>query len=227
MGYRKTQSGRLEMNGDGLPHCLSPIAPCPRDEFPHIRRMQTPGCPHEIAAILPGQFFVSDNEMIVYTVLGSCISVCIRDPVAKVGGMNHFMLPAPKNDEARTDAWGESGRYGSYAMELLINEILKRGGLKQRFEVKVFGGGKIYDSNVDVGANNAAWVSKYLANEGLTLVSRDVGGAWPRKIYYFTDSGRVLMKKIRRLKNQTIFEREEQYEHVLLDEPKPNNVTLF
>nr|MBI3613053.1 chemoreceptor glutamine deamidase CheD [Nitrospirota bacterium] len=196
-------------------------------DFPHIRRMRDSRCPHEIAAILPGQFFVSDDEMIVYTVLGSCISVCIRDPVAGVGGMNHFMLPAPKNDDVRTDAWGESGRYGSYAMELLINEILKRGGMKQRFEVKVFGGGKIYNSDTDVGAGNAAWASRYLANEGLPPVSMDVGGPWPRKIYYFTDSGRVLMKKIRRIKNQTIVEREEQYEHILLAEPKQSNVTLF
>ncbi len=82
--------------------------------------------PHEIAVILPGEYFVSHTPMIVYTVLGSCISACIRDPVTGVGGMNHFILPAPKG-EGGSDAWGVSARYGSYAMELLVNELLKRG----------------------------------------------------------------------------------------------------
>ena len=84
--------------------------------------------PHEIASILPGEFFVSREPMVVYTVLGSCISACIRDPIVGVGGMNHFMLPEPK--EAGSDSWGESTRYGSYAMESLINEIIKRGESK-------------------------------------------------------------------------------------------------
>ena len=88
--------------------------------------------------------------MVVYTVLGSCISACIRDPIVGVGGMNHFMLPEPK--ETGPDSWGESTRYGSYAMESLINEIIKRGGIKSRLEIKLFGAGKIYEGNIDVGA---------------------------------------------------------------------------
>ncbi|MEK6642061.1 MAG: chemoreceptor glutamine deamidase CheD [Nitrospirota bacterium] len=197
------------------------------DQFAHIRRMRDHRFPHEIASILPGEFFVSREPMIVYTVLGSCISACIRDPIAGVGGMNHFMLPEPT--EVAHDSWGESTRYGSYAMESLINEILKRGGLKSRLEIKLFGAGKIYEGNIDVGANNAKWVIGYLKSEGLGTVNTDLGDVCPRKVYYFTDSGRVLMKKIERVKNRTILERESEYAlRIKQREQQPvEDVTLF
>lgn len=162
----------------------------------------------------------------VYTVLGSCISACIRDPQAGVGGMNHFMLPEPNGS---SDSWGDSTRYGSFAMESLINEILKRGGNKHRLEVKLFGAGKIYDGNIDVGARNADWVLKYLSAEGMIPVKTDLGDVYPRKVYYFTESGRVLLKKIERLKNRTIFERETEYAaKIQLAKQQPEeDVTLF
>ena len=166
--------------------------------------------------------------MIVYTVLGSCISACIRDPIAGVGGMNHFMLPKPK--DGGNDSWGESARYGSYAMESLINEILKRGGLKSRLEVKLFGAGRIYDGNVDVGARNAEWVLDYIKTEGLTACKTDLGDVLPRKVYYFTDSGRVLMKKIEHVKNQTIVVREREYASRIQEKKQAvpeEDVTLF
>ncbi len=180
---------------------------------------------YEIAVILPGEFFVSVEPMIVYTVLGSCVSACIRDDVAGVGGMNHFMLPAPMG--GASDSWGESTRYGSFAMERLINEILKRGGLWHRLEIKLFGGGKIYEGNIDVGANNAKWALEYLKTEGLQAQKTDLGDVYPRKVYYFTDSGAVLMKKIQRLKNNTIFDREVEYQKQLAREKDAADVTLF
>lgn len=197
------------------------------EEFSHVRRMRDSRFPHEIASILPGEFFVSAAPMVVYTVLGSCISACIRDPVAGVGGMNHFMLPEPKGRDG--SAWGEPTRYGSFAMESLINGILKRGGLRSRLEVKLFGAGKIYEGKIDVGANNAAWVTQYLQSEGLAVVKADLGDMFPRKVYYFTDSGRVLMKKIERLKNRTIAEREAEYSvrFVQRKEQPAEDVTLF
>lgn len=197
------------------------------DAFGHIRRMRDARFPHEIAAILPGEFFVSASPMIVYTVLGSCISACIRDPVVGVGGMNHFMLPKPK--EGGNDSWGESARYGSYAMESLINEILKLGGIKNRLEVKLFGAGKIYEGKIDVGARNAEWVLGFLKTEGLTPIKSDLGDIRPRKVYYFTESGRVLMKKIERLKNKTIQDREQEYATKIqtVEQPAEEDVTLF
>ena len=195
-------------------------------EFAHIRRMRDGRFPHEIASILPGELFVSREPMIVYTVLGSCISACIRDPIVGVGGMNHFMLPEPNESG---DSWGDSARYGSFAMESLINGILTRGGSKHRLEVKLFGAGKIYEGNIDVGARNAEWVLKYLRTEGLMPVKTDLGDVYPRKVYYFTESGRVLLKKIERLKNQTIANRETEYAEKMRSatQQPAEDVTLF
>ena len=194
--------------------------------FGHIRRMQDTRFPYEVAVILPGEYFVSEEPKVVYTVLGSCISVCLRDPFVHVGGMNHFMLAAPSNTEGH-DNWADSGRYGSFAMEMLINEILKRGGKKNRLEAKVFGGGKIYDSTMDIGAKNAAWALDYLEQEGLPLMKANVGDVCPRKVYFFTDSGKVLMKKLDRVVANAIAQEEGQYRERLQQAPVQSEVTLF
>ncbi len=195
-------------------------------EFGHIRRIQDTRFPYEVAVILPGEYFVSEEPKVVYTVLGSCISVCLRDPFANVGGMNHFMLAAPSNIEGH-DNWADSGRYGSFAMEMLINEILKRGGKKNRLEAKVFGGGKIYDGTIDIGAKNAAWALDYLEQEGVPLMKANVGDVCPRKVYFFTDSGKVLLKKLDPVVAKTIAEEEGQYRAKLQQAPAQSEVTLF
>ncbi len=195
-------------------------------EFGHIRRIQDTRFPYEVAVILPGEYFVSQEPKVVYTVLGSCISVCLRDPVINVGGMNHFMLAAPASNSA-LDRWVNSGRYGSFAMEMLINGIVKYGGKKERLEAKVFGGGKIYDSTNNIGAKNAAWALDYLENEGVALLKADVGDLCPRKIYFFTDSGKVLMKKLDRLDSKSIENEEKQYQSKLEQVPVKSDVTLF
>ncbi|MEX2493406.1 MAG: hypothetical protein WD425_16765 [Nitrospirales bacterium] len=195
-------------------------------EFGHIRRMQDTRFPYEVAVILPGEYFVSEEPKVVYTVLGSCISVCLRDPFVNVGGMNHFMLAAPSNNEGH-DNWADSGRYGSFAMEMLINEILNRGGKKNRLEAKVFGGGKIYDGTIDIGAKNAAWALDYLEREGVPLLKANVGDVCPRKVYFFTDSGKVLLKKLDRVVAQSIAVEEGQYQAKLQQAPVQSEVTLF
>ena len=195
-------------------------------EFGHIRRIQDTRFPYEVAVILPGEYFVSEEPKVVYTILGSCISVCLRDPFAKVGGMNHFMLAAPSNTEGH-DNWSDSGRYGSFAMEMLINEILQRGGMKKRLEAKVFGGGKIYDGKIDIGAKNAAWALDYLEREDIPLMKANVGDVCPRKVYFFTDSGKVLMKKLDQVVADTIVQEEGQYRAKLQQAPVQSEVTLF
>jgi chemotaxis protein CheD len=114
-------------------------------------------------------------------------------------------------------------------MESLINGILKRGGLKSRLEVKLFGAGKIYEGKIDVGARNAEWVLSFLKTEGLTADKVDLGDVYPRKVYYFTDSGRVLMKRIERVKNSTIVDREAQYAKKIktVEQQPAEDVTLF
>ena len=195
-------------------------------EFGHIRRMTDTRFPHEIAVILPGEYFLSETPMVIYTVLGSCISVCLRDPHAGIGGMNHFMLAAPSGNGS-DDSWSESGRYGSYAMEMLVNGILSRGGHRNRLEAKVFGGGKIYEGRMDVGAKNAAWALDYLEQEGMPLMKADVGDVCPRKVYYFTDSGKVLLKKLDQVQSQTIVQQEQRYKSTLQTAPTGGEVTLF
>ena len=195
-------------------------------EFGHIRRMTDTRFPYEVAVILPGEYFVSREPKVVYTVLGSCISVCLRDPLAGVGGMNHFMLAAPSSDNA-LDRWVDTGRYGSFAMEMLMNEIFKRGGRKDRLEAKVFGGGKIYDGTIDIGAKNAAWALDFLEQEGISPLKADVGDLCPRKVYYFTDSGKVLLKKLDRVVATAIAQEEGQYREKLQRAPAQSDVTLF
>ena len=195
-------------------------------EFGHIRRIQDTRFPYEVAVILPGEYFVSQEPKVVHTVLGSCISVCLRDPFVGIGGMNHFMLAAPTR-QGEQDSWAESGRYGSFAMELLINELLKLGGKKNRLEAKVFGGGKIFDGTMDIGAKNAAWALDYLEQEGLPLMKANVGDVCPRKVYFFTDSGKVLMKKLDRVVADSIAEEEKRYQAKLQQAPVQSEVTLF
>lgn len=195
-------------------------------EFPKIRRMQDKRFDHDVAVILPGEYFVSQEPMVIHTLLGSCVAACIRDPLLGLGGMNHFMLPKKRGHDGQ-ESWSDSARYGSYAMEVLINEILKRGGHRERLEIKLFGGGKIYNGNVDIGAGNAAWVMQYLDTEGLKPVQTDLGGSNPRKLYYFTESGRVLVKKVERLSERALQEQEERYRKMLQKRREEGDVTLF
>ena len=146
-----------------------------------------------MVTLFPGEYFVSHKPVVVSTLLGSCVAVCMRDPYAGVGGMNHFMLPAPGHS-ASSGAWSVKTRYGSYAMETLINGIMKDGGHRNRLEVKVFGGAKLYEGGGDIGAMNSQWVLEYLDREGLRPIASDLGRDYARSVYYYTDTGRVLMK---------------------------------
>lgn len=153
----------------------------------------------QFAKVNPGQFYVSTEDIDIVTVLGSCVSACIRDPMLRVGGMNHFMLPLGSADRAAS--WGgDAGavnRFGNFAMESLINSILKSGGKRENLEIKLFGGGRILDISQDVGATNVQFVLDYLETESLSVESKDVGEDYARKLIYNPVSGRARMKKIR------------------------------
>ena len=147
--------------------------------------------------VLPGEYLVSGNEVMLVTVLGSCVAACMRDPLAGVGGMNHFMLPQADADAG--SSWGNaSARYGSYAMELLINALLKRGADRRRLEVKVFGGAAVIAGMTasNVGERNARFVLDYLRAEGLVPAAQDLFDVVPRRVHYFPRSGRVLVRRL-------------------------------
>ena len=177
--------------------------------------------------ILPGEYYVSARELLMVTVLGSCVAACVRDRVSGIGGINHFMLPDDRRDE--DSRFGRSMRYGDYAMEILINQLLKMGARRSNLEAKVFGGGNVLPGfkNHVVGERNARFVLDYLTTEAIPVVAKDLLGNHPRKVYFFHASGRVLVRKLRSMHNDTIIERELNYSETLRQSRVEGDVELF
>ena len=196
--------------------------------FSHISRFWDSTQNLCTAKIMPGEYFVSRSDEIISTVLGSCVSACVRDPGLRVGGMNHFMLP--DGNDARKGGPGEAPlqtRYGVFAMEHLINEILKLGARRDTLEVKLFGGGRVLEAMIDIGERNISFVQDYLRTEELKVFSQDLGGTHPRKVNFFPYSGRVLVKKLRGLHQKAIGDRERSYGKTLDKKPDKGGVELF
>lgn len=183
------------------------------------------GC--EAVKLLPGEYFVTDRDIALVTTLGSCVSACIRDRVTGVGGMNHFMLPEVGLDAGNPAA--TSARYGAYAMEVLINDLLKRGAKRANLEAKVFGGGNVLDglTLANVGERNAAFVLGFLALENIPLAARDLLGANPRKVCFFPRTGRVLVRKLGGSGSGRLVTREADYLHSLRGRSVSGDVELF
>lgn len=182
----------------------------------------------EAAKISPGEYYYTDKDMMIVTVLGSCVSACVRDVVSGIGGMNHFMLP----DSAKADKdspVSESMRYGTYAMEVLINQLIKNGARRENLEAKIFGGGNVLRSftTMNVGDRNAAFVRNYLKEEGIRVTGEDLNDIYPRKVYFFPKTGKVLVKKLKQLNNYTIMKREESYASKLKTNDVGGDVDLF
>jgi chemotaxis protein CheD len=176
--------------------------------------------------ILPGEYFACNDETLIVTVLGSCVSVCLRDPILRIAGMNHFLLPANKDIK---NVNSDSARYGVYAMEVLINHMIKLGASKARMEAKVFGGGNVLKQlrSNSVGEQNASFVEEYLETENIRVVAKDLLGEYPRKIYFFPLTGEVKVRKLRSLHNTTIIDRETEYRVKVSQAPKSGDVDLF
>lgn len=144
----------------------------------------------EAVKVLPGEYFVANEDILIMTTLGSCIAVCLWDRHAKVGGLNHFMLPEGSS--------GDNGRYGSFAMELLINEMLKRGASRSSLEAKVFGGGQVIAgmNTINIGERNTRFALDYLKTERITVVSKDVLDIYPRKVCFLPVTGKAMVKRL-------------------------------
>lgn len=180
----------------------------------------------EAVKILPGEYFATQSDTMIVTVLGSCVSVCLRDPFTKIAGMNHFLLP---NDGGSQDVLSESARYGVYAMDILINHLLKLGASRYRLEAKVFGGGNVLKgfTQTNVGERNAEFVVEYLKTENIPILASDLLDQYPRKVYFFPDSGKVLVRKIKSLHNTTIMDRESAYRLAIKNTNGSGDVELF
>lgn len=144
--------------------------------------------------VLPNEYYVTDEELMISTVLGSCVAACIRDPITGIGGMNHFMLP---EGDIQSPA-SATMRYGAYAMEVLINEVLKAGAARERLEAKVFGGGAVLTAmqHMSIGERNGQFVLNYLNLEGIPVLAQDLGDVHARRVSFFPRDGRVLVRKM-------------------------------
>ncbi len=173
----------------------------------------------------PGDHYVTGNpQEMILTVLGSCVAACIRDPLAGIGGMNHFMLP-----ESATGAWGHASaslRYGNFAMERLINDLLCRGGRRNRLEVKVFGGAAMSEGGTEVGSRNAEFVEAYLQAEGLSIAARHLRGRHARRVHYFPLTGRVMLRELP-LGAPDVAVAEAGYHATIKSKPAAGSIELF
>jgi chemotaxis protein CheD len=181
----------------------------------------------DTAKVLPGEYYVSAQDMMIVTVLGSCVAACIRDTQSGIGGMNHFMLPDSCLDS--TDPLSKSARYGTFAMELLINRIMRMGARRANLEAKVFGGGNVLAglTAANVGERNAQFVLKFLQDESIRVVARDLVDIYPRKVHYFPKTGKVLVKKLMNAHNSTVLQREWEYGSRLQKTKVGGDVELF
>ncbi len=183
-----------------------------------------------MAKILPGEFYITTADEGITTVLGSCISACIRDPVVRIGGMNHFMLPedTTQGKSAWLDACaGLATRYGSFAMESLINGLLKLGARRERLEVKLFGGGHVLRAALEVGDRNIQFARQWLRTEGFHISAEDVGSDVPRRIIYIPSTGKVQVKHLRSADSSDIAAREQQHLRSFATQPANNDIELF
>ncbi|WP_116811865.1 chemoreceptor glutamine deamidase CheD [Steroidobacter cummioxidans] len=197
--------------------------------FENIRRYTNPQG-QVIAKLLPGDFYVTTHDEVLDTVLGSCVSACIRNSKLGIGGMNHFMLPRPSgngHDTWETGATGRATRYGSASMEQLINRILKAGGTRADLEVKIFGGGRVLKTLTDVGDHNVTFVREFLKQEGLRVTSEDVGDTCPRHIQYFPLTGRVRVRHLTSSHTRDVASQEQQFLKGLEKTPVAGEIDLF
>ncbi len=174
-----------------------------------------------------GGVFASRELAVVRTVLGSCVSACLYDPVAGIGGMNHFMLPEGNGDS------GLATRYGVHAMEMLINQIMKLGGERRRLMAKVFGAGhvlRMQSNGLAVPEQNALFIKAFLATERISILAQRLGGTQPLQVFFFTHTGKALIKALGSDKAKDVAEEETRYRVEIvrqIERPREDNVTLF
>jgi chemotaxis protein CheD len=181
----------------------------------------------EALKILPGQFCAAQRDVVIVTVLGSCVSACLWDPTRRIGGMNHFMLPGEGHSpESAADA---PARLGVYAMEVLINRMIKLGAARSSLVAKVFGGGSVLEGMdaLNIGNQNGAFVLDFLREEGIPVVAQDLYDVCPRKVYFFPASGKVMVKRLGSLRNDTLERREREYLALIKQPPARPQFDLF
>lgn len=209
---------------NSLQHCLP--------EFTHVNHYWDKNRERVVAKILPGEFYMTTEKVVIATTLGSCISACIWDERTKIGGMNHFMLPLTTK-ELHEVSWGQrekmsdATRYGNFAMEHLINTILRCGGSRANLRAKIFGGGKMLNQMSDIGKQNANFALAYLKSENIIIDKQDLGDIYPRKLLFEPFTGRAFVKNLNNLHNDTIVRRESDYRSKIDTKDVSGDIELF
>lgn len=187
--------------------------PLPGDSFLAKNRFRDHQFGCDVVKIMPGEFFVSSGNLILATVLGSCVSACLWDPVTRIGGMNHFML-------ADGGGRANSMRYGQFAMDTLLQHMLAAGALAHSIEAKIFGGARVMRglTHSEVGSDNARFALEYLQEQDIPVAASDLGDIYPRKLYFFPESGRVKMRRLRSDESTRVIREEQEYRQRIIYE---------
>lgn len=187
-----------------------------------------PAVPHRLPLeqrrrIFVGEVVASATPLMLQTLLGSCVAVCLWDPVARIGGMNHILLPGTG------DRGDRSSRYGVHAMELLINAIMNQGGDRLKLVAKAFGAGNVIASlqSPTIGELNAAFVRGFLATEGIPLVAQRLGGIRPVQVNFRTDTGKITVHTVDGSRLPLILSAENDYRNGLAKTSSGGQVELF
>lgn len=197
-------------------------------EFAHIRKNHDSKLGATVAKILPGEYYATGENEYITTTLGSCVSACLWDPLVRFGGMNHFMLPdAGEGRIGFGGAASDAARYGSFAMEHLINAILKAGGRRERLRAKIVGGGHVLQISTKVGERNIAFVRDYLTNEGIQIVGEDVGGTSGRQVRFHPLTGAAAVRPLASTESRGLVEHEGRYRTDIERKPTAGSVELF
>jgi chemotaxis protein CheD len=220
-----------ESDGTGSLHALRRAREWEREyehEFAHVQRRFDTRVNAVVATLLPGDYFVAIEGEMISTVLGSCVSACVRDRRMGIGGMNHFMLPIDESEGH--SAWGttpsSSTRFGNVAMERLINAILKLGANRTDLEVKLVGGAKVLDAMTDIGVRNIQFVRDYVRAEGFAVIGEDLGDVYPRKVIYHPATGSARVKRLTRT-DRNVVAHERRYIRDFDQTLTPGEIELF
>ncbi len=195
--------------------------------YDHIQRFHDPRLGSVSAKILPGEFYVTEADELVTTLLGSCVAACIWDPLAGLGGMNHFMIPNV-GTTGSVDSRQDNARYGLFAMEFLINSILKHGGQRQRLVAKLTGGGHVLRSGtaISIGSENVRFARDYLAAEAIELVSEHVEGDHARRVAFHPRTGRCRVQELASRSTEVV-ETERHYATSIEQTSDQGDIELF
>lgn len=191
-----------------IQHVHHPAAGDSLPGFDHILRYRDPYHERDVAKLLPGQFYITRVGEVLASVVGSCVVACVRDPVMGLAGMVHFMVPDA--GMVRLQSVGHRRLYGPHAIDALLQKLVQAGAAQERLEAKLFGGGHVFGFD-DRAAANAGFLKRYLVKRGVAVLTEDLGGTLPRKVYFDGATGRSWIKYLHRLNNDTIYQREMHY----------------